>query len=171
MMLENPTAAAQAQPATTDSATVIKRYAHPNQRNRLNRRKSTDRFDRATNVHGNDADKSQVSAPRNVPVVDHGDAGASSLINENAHTGIIALEGCSVSGASQLLNDRWAAAIQCSSNASIDPSERPVMYSDKAPAWGGQFRLPHQFMSPAGGVSSPGSQMDFLGELRRAMSK
>lgn len=82
-------------------------------------------------------------------------------------------------------------------------SERPIMYTDKAPAWGGQFRLPHQvhnllsrsrslslslswdslffsysllwiaylqFMSPTGGVTSPGSQMDFLSELRRAKS-
>lgn len=155
-MLENPPTAAQPQPAITDSATVTKRYAPPNQRNRPNRRKS--------------ADKSQVSASKNVPVVEHGDAGGSSLLNENSRPGLIALEGCSNSEGSQLLNDRWAAAIQGANDPSIDPSERPIMYTDKAPAWGGQFRLPHQFMSPTGGVTSPGSQMDFLSELRRAKS-
>lgn len=155
-MLENPPTAAQPQPAITDSATVTKRYAPPNQRNRPNRRKS--------------ADKSQVSASKNVPVVDHGDAGGSSLLNDNSRPGLIALDGCSNSEASQLLNDRWAAAIQGANDTSIDPSERPIMHTDKAPAWGGQFRLPHQFMSPTGGVTSPGSQMDFLSELRRAKS-
>ncbi|GMN64116.1 hypothetical protein TIFTF001_033200, partial [Ficus carica] len=104
-MLENPPTAAQPQPAITDSATVTKRYAPPNQRNRPNRRKSADWFDRVINVYGNDADKSQVSASKNVPVVDHGDAGGSSLLNDNSRPGLIALDGCSNSEASQLLND------------------------------------------------------------------
>ncbi|PON86371.1 hypothetical protein TorRG33x02_178230 [Trema orientale] len=174
-MLENPTTAAQAQTQaqamTTESAMVVKRYAPPNQRNRLNRRKSADRFDQTNNVYGNDVDKNQVSASRNVPVIDHGDAGSSSLLNENPRARLIALEGCSSSEASLLLNKRWAAAIQSYNDSSIEPSERPVMHSEKVPsAWGGQFRLPHQFMAPTGRPGSPGSQMDFLGELRRAIS-
>ncbi|XP_062077456.1 uncharacterized protein LOC133782234 isoform X2 [Humulus lupulus] len=157
-MLENPSGpAASAAAAATESATIVKRYAHPNQRSRLNRRKS--------------ADKNQVPASRNVPVIDHGDAGSRSLLNENTRTRLIALEGCSSSEASQLLNERWAAAMQFYNDTTVESSEKPVMFSDKASsAWGGQFRFPHQFMTPTGRPGSPGSQMDFLGELCRAIS-
>ncbi|KAF4393883.1 hypothetical protein F8388_018374 [Cannabis sativa] len=270
-MLENPSNAAVA--AATESATIVKRYAPPNQRSRLHRRKSADRSDRTNNVYGNDVDKNQVSGSRNVPVIDHGDAGGSSLLNEKPRARLIALEGCSSSEASQLLNERWAATMQFYNDSTVeqpgrvthalhlsvcmrfehcstwtralckagtynglgtkaqmmsstgpsepahnllrecfvlplgaihichsDPnfsiktsftlcfsncvpsillhsvifssvSEKPVMCSDKASsAWGGQFRLPHQFMTPTGRPGSPGSQMDFLGELRRAIS-
>ncbi|XP_059460989.1 uncharacterized protein LOC132190112 [Corylus avellana] len=148
-MLENPT------PTLPASDAPVKRYAPPNQRNRnLHRRKSSDRFDRANNLYGNDVEKNQVAAPRNVPIIDHGDSVSSNLLNVNPRSRLIALEGCYSSEASQLLNDRWAAAMHCYSNPSIDLSERPVMYA--APAWvQGQF--------------TPQGRVDFLGELRRAV--
>ncbi|KAJ1411718.1 hypothetical protein SESBI_21036 [Sesbania bispinosa] len=161
-MLEN------IQPApATESATVVKRYAPPNQRNRsTNRRKPSDRLDR-TNSIGNDLEKNQGASSRNVQVPDHGDAVSSNIHNENHYSRFIALEGCSCSAASQLLNDRWTAAIQSYNNPK-DSSEKPVMYSGGTSVWT-QFRLPHQIMSPAASSSSSVSQMDFLGELRRQM--
>lgn len=163
-MLENPTSAAA---AAADPAAVVKRYAPPNQRNRpLNRRKSSDRFDRTNNLHGNDLEKNQIASSRGIVVIDHGDAGSSSLLNENSHPRFIALEGCCSSQAFELLNNRWAAAMHCFNDSSIDLSERPVMYSGSGSAWG-HFRLPHQLMAPAGGAGSLGSSMDFLTELRR----
>ncbi|CAJ1972958.1 unnamed protein product [Sphenostylis stenocarpa] len=149
-MLEN----LQAVPAT-ESAPVVKRYAPPNQRNRsANRRKSSDRLDR-TNSVGNELEKNQVASSRNVPIPDHGEAGSSNLLNENHYSRFVALEGCSSSAASQLLNDRWTAAMQ-SYNSIKDSSEKPVMYSSGASAWTHQ-----QFRPP--------QQLDFLGELRRQM--
>ncbi|XP_014501220.1 uncharacterized protein LOC106762049 isoform X1 [Vigna radiata var. radiata] len=149
-MLEN----IQAVPAT-ESAPVVKRYAPPNQRNRsANRRKSSDRLDR-TNSIGAELEKNQVASSRSVHIPDHGDAGSSNLINENHHSRFIALEGCGCSAASQLLNDRWAAAMQ-SYNNSKDSSDKPVMYSSGASAWTQQ-----QFRPP--------QQQDFLAELRRQM--
>ncbi|XP_027356439.1 uncharacterized protein LOC113865860 isoform X3 [Abrus precatorius] len=136
----------------TESATVVKRYAPPNQRNRsTNRRKSSDRLDR-TNSVGSDLEKNQAASPRSVHIPDHGDAGSSNLLNENHNSRFVALEGCSCSAAAQLLNDRWTAAIQSYNNPK-DSSEKPVMYSGGTSVWT-QFRLPHQ---------------DFLGELRRQM--
>nr|XP_023885727.1 uncharacterized protein LOC111997823 isoform X1 [Quercus suber]POE69275.1 hypothetical protein CFP56_39970 [Quercus suber] len=157
-MLENPTptathTAAAAATATADPA--IKRYAPPNQRNRsLNRRKS-DRFDRTNNLYANDVDKNQVAGSKNVPVVDLGDSGSSNLLNENPRTGLIALQGCCSSEASQLLSERWTAAMRSYNNPSIDLAERPVMYSGSGSSAWAQPRIPQQ--------------MDFLGELRRAM--
>ncbi|KAK7351941.1 hypothetical protein VNO77_11728 [Canavalia gladiata] len=163
-MLENlPSAPA------TESATVVKRYAPPNQRNRsTNRRKSSDRLDR-TNSVGNDLEKNQVASSRSVHILDHGDAGSSNLLNENHYSRCVALEGCSCSAAAQLLNDRWTAAIQSYNNPK-DSSDKPVMYSGSGgtSVWT-QFRLPHQIMSPAASASSSVSQQDFLGELRRQM--
>ncbi|GMH12481.1 hypothetical protein Nepgr_014322 [Nepenthes gracilis] len=134
----------------------VKRYAPPNQRNRsLNRRKSGDRFERTSNLHGNDGDKNLATAFKGITTLDHGEAGSTSYLNDSLHTGFIALNGCHRSEASQLLHDRWEAAIHCYNDPSIDLSERPVMYSGSpASAWG-NFRLPHQ--------------MDFLAELQRAM--
>ncbi|WJX42529.1 hypothetical protein P8452_29753 [Trifolium repens] len=137
------------------AATAVKRYAPPNQRNRStnNRRKSSsDRLDRTSSV-GSDVEKNQVSSSRNIQVPDHGDASSSSILNENHYSRLIALDGCSSSAASQLLSDRWTAAIQSYNNPK-DSSEKPVMYSGGASVWT-QFRLPHQ--------------LDFLGELRRQM--
>ncbi|XP_021907213.1 uncharacterized protein LOC110821613 [Carica papaya] len=156
-------------PAAADSGTAVKRYAPPNQRNRaLNRRKSGDRFDRPS--YGNDGEKNYPITSRSLPVLDHGDAGSSTFLNENPRTRLIALDGCCRSEGSQLLTERWAAALHLYNNTSIDLSERPVMYSgSNASAWG-HIRLPHQMMSSSNSVGpSSGSQMDFLSELRRAM--
>ncbi|KAK7352007.1 hypothetical protein VNO80_17422 [Phaseolus coccineus] len=149
-MLEN----LQAVPAT-ESAPVVKRYAPPNQRNRSsNRRKSSDRLDR-TNSIGIELEKNQVASSRSVHIPDQGDAGSSNLLNENHYSRFITLEGCSCSAASQLLNDRWTAAMQSYNNPK-DSSDKPVMYSSGASVWTHQ-----QFRHP--------QQQDFLGELRRQM--
>ncbi|XP_042959647.1 uncharacterized protein LOC122294773 isoform X2 [Carya illinoinensis] len=71
---------------------------------------------------------------RNRPLNRRKSAGSSNLLNENHRSGLIALEGCCCSEASQLLDDRWAAALDCYNNPSIDLSERPVMYSGSAPS-------------------------------------
>ncbi|KAI5311077.1 hypothetical protein L3X38_045544 [Prunus dulcis] len=165
-MLENPTSAAA---AAADPPANVKRYAPPSQRNRpLNRRKSADRFDRTNNPQGgSDLEKNQISSSRSLSGMDHGDASSSSLLNENSHPGLLALEGCSSSAAFQLLNNRWAAAMHCFNDQSVDLSERPVMYTGGGSAWG-QFQLPHQLMASTGGAGSPGSSMDFLSELRRS---
>ncbi|RYR41427.1 hypothetical protein Ahy_A08g037814 isoform A [Arachis hypogaea] len=103
-MLDNAQAAIL--PQAAESGTVVKRYAPPNQRNRsANRRKSSDRLDRG-NSAGNDSEKNQNALPRNAHVPDQGDIGGYSLVNENHYSRFIALEGCSCSAASQLLNDR-----------------------------------------------------------------
>ncbi|XP_054784523.1 uncharacterized protein LOC129291273 isoform X1 [Prosopis cineraria] len=163
-MLENPPPA-QLQSAATDSPAPVKRYAPPNQRNRSNnRRKSADGLDRANSL-GNDLEKNQY-ASRSVPVTDHGDAGGSNH-KENHYSGLVGLEGCSNSVASQLLNDRWTAAMQ-SYNHSKDSSEKPVMHSGGTAAWT-HLRLPHQIVASSPGNAAFVSQMDFLGELRRQM--
>ncbi|KAK3031817.1 hypothetical protein RJ639_035954 [Escallonia herrerae] len=166
-MLENPSDS-----SSTANISTVKRYAPPNQRNRsLGRRKSGgEKFERA-NIHVNDRERTQVAASRTLPhVVDYGDAGTSNLANENPHPKLISLRGCCDSEAFQLLNDRWAAAMNAYNSPSTDLAEKPVMYSGTgASAWG-SFRLPHQLMSPTGSSGPPsGSQMDFLSELHRAM--
>ncbi|KAJ8559260.1 hypothetical protein K7X08_000028 [Anisodus acutangulus] len=160
-MLDNPAIDSS---ATTNIAPV-KRYAPPNQRIRsLGRRKSGgDRLERVNN-YSNDGEKNQVSASRSRA---SDDAGGRYQANENHRTGLIPLQGCSGSDAFQLLNDRWMAALNAYNNLPYDSPERPVMYTKRSP-WG-QSMLPHQLMSQAGGVSSPGSQKDFLSELRLAM--
>lgn len=173
-MLEKPTqtaSAATAAAADSAAATTVKRYAPPNQRYRsLNRRKSGDRLDRSGQLYANNGEKNQqYSTSRNVHVVDHGDLGGNNFQNENSRPGIVALEGCCRSEASQLLNDRWAAVMQNYNDASIDLSERPVLYSgSSASAWG-TFRLPHQMMSASNTLGPSGTQVDFLSELRRAI--
>ncbi|KAJ7961776.1 Protein phosphatase 2C 71 [Quillaja saponaria] len=161
-MLENPTPAIS---APSDSATVIKRYAPPNQRTRSNNRRKPS-SDRTNNLYANDIERNQVAASKNVPVIYHGD-GSSILLNESHYSASITLEGCCNSAASRLLNDRWTAAMQCYNNPSIDSADKPVMHSGSTSAWG-NFRLPHQIMSATDSVSPPGSQLDLLGELRRA---
>ncbi|KAL8225067.1 hypothetical protein R6Q57_017624 [Mikania cordata] len=151
-MLENPTDS-----SSTANTTTVKRYAPPNQRNRaLGRRKSGgDRLERASS-YGNDVEKNQAAALRNVPIMEHADP-----------LRLIGLQGCCNSEAYQLLNNRWAAAMNAYESPSTDLAERPVMYSgSSASAWG-QFRLPHQMISPIAGGSGP--QMDFISELRQAM--
>lgn len=66
----------------------------------------SDRFDRTNNLHGNDLEKNQIASSRGIVVIDHGDAGSSSLLNENSHPRFIALEGCCSSQAFELLNNR-----------------------------------------------------------------
>ncbi|WRX09278.1 hypothetical protein QQP08_001765 [Theobroma cacao] len=64
----------------------------------------------------------------------------------------------------------WAAAMHRCHDTSIDLSERPVLYSGSSDSAWRNFRLPHQMMSSTNSIGpSPGSQMDFLGELRRAI--
>ncbi|XP_056170948.1 uncharacterized protein LOC115690200 isoform X2 [Syzygium oleosum] len=146
-MPENPSSASAVDPAAAAAAAAaVKRYAPPNQ---------------------SDGEKNHTAASRNT-INDQRDAGRSNLPKENPHLGSIALEGCSTSEASRLLNDRWEATIRNCNDLSIESSERPVMYSGStAPAWGA-VKLPHQLIAPSG-VGSPNSQMDFLSELRRAM--
>ncbi|KAK9066009.1 hypothetical protein SSX86_015411 [Deinandra increscens subsp. villosa] len=146
-------------PADSSSTATVKRYAPPNQRNRsLGRRKSGgDRLERASS-YGNDGEKNQAAALKNVPIMDHTDPSR-----------LIGLQGCCNSEAYQLLNNRWAAAMNAYESPSTDLAERPVMYSgSSASAWG-QFRLPHQMMSPIAGVGTFGPQIDFISELRQAM--
>ncbi|XVF81360.1 hypothetical protein PTKIN_Ptkin15bG0149000 [Pterospermum kingtungense] len=148
-MLENPT------PTAPDSAPAIKRYAPPNQRNRsLGRRKS--------------GEKNLGAASRNNPV---GDAGSSAVLHaDHPIRALIPLEGCSRSEASRLLSDRWAAVLHRYHDASIDLSERPVLYSGSSDSALRNFRLPHQMVSPTNSTGpSSGLQMDFLGELFRAI--
>ncbi|XP_044466670.1 uncharacterized protein LOC123196669 [Mangifera indica] len=158
-MVENPSQAATAQ---AESSQVVKRYAPPNQRNRsLNRRKSG-------GFYASDGEKNQPSTSRNNPVTDHGDARNSTLPNDYSKPKLIPLEGFCRSEAAQLLRDRGRAVMNRYHDTSIDLSERPVLYSSGASAWG-QFRLPHQMMSPANSIGASGTQMDFLAELRRKM--
>lgn len=144
-MLENPS-----------DSTNDKRYAPPPQRNRvLSRRKSGgDRFERGNYSFGNDGEKSQFTSSRNVPAVEHVEAGSTNL-NENPGPRLVRLDGCSTGVAAQIMNDRWAAAMHSYNDASIDLSERPVMYSGASGSAWVHTKLP--------------PQMDFLGELRRAM--
>ncbi|XP_047313679.1 uncharacterized protein LOC124917252 [Impatiens glandulifera] len=163
-MLENPT-----ETSSNANTTSVKRYAPPNQRNRsLGRRKSgVERFDRINNFHANEGEKSQAGVSRNIPTMDHGDASGSNLVYETPYPRLISLSGCCNSEAYQLLNDRWVAAISSYNDTSVDLADRPVMYSSNTGPPMAQFRLPHQLINPG---ASSGSQMDFLSELRRAMS-
>ena len=43
-----------------------------------------------------------------MPNIDQGDSGSNNILNENACPGLIALDGCCCSEASQLLNDRMS---------------------------------------------------------------
>ncbi|KAL3716409.1 hypothetical protein ACJRO7_008067 [Eucalyptus globulus] len=157
-MPENPSPAA---PAADPSAAPFKRYAPPNQRNRsLNRRKSGEQLDRPNNFYVSDGEKNHTAALRNT-INDQRDAVGGNLPKENRRSPLIPLEGCSTSETSRVLNKRWEDTIHKCNDLSIDSSERPVMYS-------GSTKLPHQLIAPSG-VGSPGSQMDFLGELRQAM--
>lgn len=160
--MENPSDSSSAPNITT-----TKRYAPPFQRNRtLGRRKSGgDRFERINNSM-NDGEKNQVANSRNVPLNDHGDA---AVVIENLHPRVISLHGCCKSDAFQLLNERWAAAINAFNDPRIDFADRPVMYTGSGGSAWGQFRLPHQFSSRVPVGPSSGAQMDFLSELRYAM--
>ncbi|XP_074303046.1 uncharacterized protein LOC141637470 [Silene latifolia] len=149
-MLENP----------MDSS--VKRYAPPNQRNRgLNRRKSTDESERASNLHSSDGETNLGTGFRRAPSIDSSDGGSNKSAYESFHPRLIALNGCCASEASQLLHQRWKAAIHCYDDPTIDLTERQVMYTESASSAWGSFRLPHQLMSAP--------QMDFLAELQQAI--
>ncbi|XP_009794452.1 uncharacterized protein LOC107761999 [Nicotiana tabacum] len=152
--------------SATDNIGTVKRYAPPNQRNRsLGRRKSGgDRLERA-NSYASDGEKNQISASSSVSTV--ADASGVNRANEYPPTRLIPLQGCGTSEAFQLLNDRWAAALNAHNNLPDDSLERPVMYMKRSP-WG-HAMLPHQLMSQAGAGSSTGPHKDFLNELRLAM--
>lgn len=156
-MLENPADSS----SSTANVAAVKRYAPPNQRNRsLGRRKSGgDRLER-TNIYVNDGDKNQVAALRNVPILDRSDPPR-----------LIALEGCCSSEAYQLLNNRWAAAVNAYENPSTDIAERPIMYSGSGATPWVQIGFQHQTISPTAGAVGPSGnhKIDFLSELRRAM--
>ncbi|CAN4101137.1 unnamed protein product [Withania somnifera] len=150
--------------SSTDSTVTVKRYAPPNQRNRaLGRRKSGgDRLERASS-YASDGEKNQMSASKYISTV--ADAGVN-RVNEYPPAKLIPLQGCSTGEASQLLNDRWTAALNAHNNLPEDSLERPVMYTKRAP-WGHAI-LPHQLMSQAGTGSSTGNK-DFLSKLQAAM--
>ncbi|XP_020249844.1 uncharacterized protein LOC109827270 [Asparagus officinalis] len=142
-----------------DAAAAVKRYAPPSQRNRsLNRRKSSEKFEKVNYPHGIEGEKGQGSYSRNFPAIDHGEAGINNIQKETARPRLIPLNGCSSSEASQLLNERWAAVLNSHNDPSVDLSERPLMYSGASGSSWGHLKLPHQV-----------TQMDFLGELRRAV--
>ncbi|XP_041989583.1 uncharacterized protein LOC121740976 [Salvia splendens] len=155
-MLENPSSDA---PAAT-----VKRYAPPNQRNRsLGRRKSGgDRLERA-NSYVNDVDRNPVGATKGGGLADHGDLGY------NARAKLIPLQGCCNSEASQLLNNRWAAAMNAHNSLPEDSPERPVVYARKSAAPWGHTILPHLVLVQPTGGASAGLQGDFLNELQKAM--
>lgn len=162
-MLENPTIDSSA----AANAAPVKRYAPPNQRNRaLGRRKSGgDRLER-TNSYPSEGEKNQ-TAPKNAPLLNFGDVGSSNRLNENSLGRLIPLHGCGNSEAFQLLNDRWAAAMNALNNLPEDSRERPLLYKRSASPWG-HAMLPHLLMSPPAN-SSTGSQKDFSNELRSAI--
>ncbi|XP_073271002.1 uncharacterized protein [Primulina huaijiensis] len=164
-MLENLSVDSSA--AAANIATV-KRYAPPNQRNRLlGRRKSGgDRLERA-NTYANDGERNHISSTKTNSTVDHGDAGANKRSGESHRSRLIPLHGCSNSEAFQLLNNRWTAAMSAYNNLPEDSVERPVLYTKKSASALGQAFLPHMIIQPT--VSS-GLQRDFLSELRQAMN-
>ncbi|XP_010551987.1 PREDICTED: uncharacterized protein LOC104822452 [Tarenaya hassleriana] len=143
-----------------DSSSAPKRYTPPNQRNRsVNRKKSGDRLERSSSSQGNEGERIQVPATRNVAVRDHGD----SVSNSNSARRIISVEGCHRSEAYQLLSERWEAAMNLYNNPTVDLSERPIMYYG-GDVWG---RLPHKIMASANNTGPPPT--DYRSELRRGL--
>ncbi|XP_075515047.1 uncharacterized protein LOC142549777 isoform X3 [Primulina tabacum] len=141
-MLEIPSVDSSA--AAVNIATV-KRYAPPNQRNRLlGRRKSVGE---PASTYANDGEKNHISSTKANSMVDHGDAGVNKLSGEIHCSRLIPLHGCSDSEAFQLLNN-----------------QRPVLYTKKsASAWGQAF-LPHL------PTVSSGLRRDLSSELQQAMN-
>jgi len=160
-MLENPSSELQ--------AATVKRYAPPNQRNRsIGRRKSGgDRLERA-HSYVNDGDRNPLVTTKSGPIADHGDSGYNSRANESLRAKLISVHGCCNSDASQLLSNRWAAAMNAHSSLPEDSAERPVLYTKKNTSAWSQAILPHLLIQPTVGAST-GVQRDFLSELRQAM--
>ncbi|XP_044951333.1 uncharacterized protein LOC123401572 isoform X1 [Hordeum vulgare subsp. vulgare] len=136
----------------------IKRYTPPVHRNRANnRRKAGDRAEKANYSYNNDGEKSHVPSLKNLPPIIHHDAFVSNAQNDYSHARLVPLEGCSASEASQLLSERWAAAMNMYNDPNDSPADKPVMYAGSGgSSWGqGHMKLPHQ--------------MNFLEDLRRAV--
>ncbi|CAN6476660.1 unnamed protein product [Victoria cruziana] len=93
-MLENP---------ASDPST--KRYTPPGRNRLLNRRKSSDRFDRISNSQSNEGEKGS-STFRNASAADHGDFVGSNRQSESPNSGFIVVDGCSSSEAVQLMTER-----------------------------------------------------------------
>nr|XP_019703668.1 uncharacterized protein LOC105038587 isoform X2 [Elaeis guineensis] len=82
-----------------------KRFARPAPRMRSHHwRKSGDRFEKANYSYRIDGEKS------------------SNVQNDNTHPGLIPIDGCCTSQATQLLNKRWANAMHLYNDPSIDLS-------------------------------------------------
>ncbi|GJU62120.1 hypothetical protein Tco_1243955 [Tanacetum coccineum] len=77
------------------------------------------RLERASS-YGNDGEKNQAASLRNVPIMDHADPPR-----------LIGLQGCCSSEAYQLLNNRWAAAINAYENPSTDLSDDQFLMQRK----------------------------------------
>ncbi|AQK72507.1 hypothetical protein ZEAMMB73_Zm00001d017174 [Zea mays] len=105
-----------------------------------------DRADKANYSYNNDGEKSNVPSLKNLPPIVHHETFFSNVQNDYNQTGLVPLEGCSAS---------WTAAINMYNDQTIDPSEKPVMYSGSSSSSWGHLKLPHQ--------------MNFLEELRRAV--
>lgn len=69
-----------------------------------------DRFERGNYSFGNDGEKSQFTSSRNVPAVEHVEAGSTNL-NENPGPRLVRLDGCSTGVAAQIMNDRMCPLI------------------------------------------------------------
>ncbi|XP_039849036.1 uncharacterized protein LOC120708018 isoform X1 [Panicum virgatum] len=143
---------------------AIKRYTPPVHRNRANNRRKSggtflptqlDRADKANYSYNNDGEKSHVPSLKNLPPIFPHETFFSNVQNDYNQTRLVPLEGCSASEASQLLNDRWTAAMNLYNDQTIDCSEKPVMYSGSTSSSWGHLKLPHQ--------------MNFLEELRHAV--
>ncbi|XP_073291669.1 uncharacterized protein [Primulina huaijiensis] len=114
-MLENPSVDSSA--AAVNMATV-KRYAPPNQRNRLlGRRKSVGE---PASTYANDGERNHISCTKANSMVDHGYAGVNKRPGEIHCSRLIPLHGCSDSEAFQLLNNRWTAVLSAYNNLGED---------------------------------------------------
>ncbi|KMZ58737.1 hypothetical protein ZOSMA_74G00810 [Zostera marina] len=93
------------------------------------------------------------SYSKKVPVMEqHGKVGNP---HSNSNSNVISLDGCCSSNASKLLKDRWTAVIASYNDASVDISERPLMYSGDSESSCSQMKLPQQSV-----------KMDFPTKLR-----
>ncbi|EMS56171.1 hypothetical protein TRIUR3_23456 [Triticum urartu] len=111
-----------------------------------NRRKAGDRAEKANYSYNIDGEKSHVPSLKNLPPIIHHDAFVSNAQNDYSHARLVPLEGCSASEASQLLSERWAAAMNMYNDPNDSP-DKPVMYAGSGgSSWGqGHMKLPHQF--------------------------
>ncbi|XP_010464390.1 PREDICTED: uncharacterized protein LOC104744950 [Camelina sativa] len=133
-----------------DSSSSTKRYTPPNQRKPSgNRRKG----DRTSGQQNKDGERNQPLAT--VPQI------------EVKPPKIIPLKDCSTSEASQLLSQRWAAAMHEYNDPTVDLSERPIMYYEGS-VWG---KLPHQILAAANNTLPPRkmSPTDYMTEVRRGL--